>query len=290
MPLIPFFIGGLRRHPAGWLNLGMKLAGKSDLIVCPPEISPRKLALLKYATGARYAAGETFAPYNRTLGFSVRTTWAEPYLETQDRIAAALGFDTPLDPPSIGVTAAEISWAKSELGRARLIDARPLVGVQCSSIEPSKRWPAENFGLTVRNLRDQFPGIGVISFGIAAEQASAKDAQQMNVDVPWLDGTGRWSIRETLAMLSQCDVFISGDTGLMHMAAALRTPTVSIFGTTSAIRRAPHYNGGAALSPTASCHPCFRGQWIRCDCIRQITPEQVSSAASCCLESNLATQ
>ncbi|MHB8754657.1 MAG: glycosyltransferase family 9 protein [Candidatus Acidiferrales bacterium] len=266
----------------------MKLAGKSDLIVCPPEISPRKLALLKYATGARYAAGEASNPYNRLLRFAVEKIWAEPYLETQDRIAAALGFDTPLDPPSIGVTAAEISWAKSELGRARLTDARPLVGVQCSSTEPSKCWAAENFGLTVRNLRDPFPGVGVISFGIAAEQSSAKSARRMNASVPWLDGTGRWTVRETLAMLSQCDVFISGDTGLMHMAAAVRTPTVSIFGPTSAIRRAPHYNGGIALFPTASCHPCFRGQWTRCDCIRQITPERVTKAANCCLEAILA--
>jgi len=288
--LIPFFVGGLRRHPAGLMNLWMKLARKSDLIVCPPEISPRKLALLKYATGARYAAGEAFAPYNRTLGFSAQTTWAEPYLETQDRIAAALGFEIPLDPPSIRLTAKEVSWATSELVRARLTGARPLVGVQCSSIVPSKRWPAENFALTIRNLREQFANIGVISLGIAAEQASAMDAQRMNANVPWLDGTGRWSVRETLAMLGQCDVFISGDTGLMHMAAARGTPTVSIFGPTSAARRAPRYNGGIALSPTASCHPCFRGQWTRCDCIRQITPEQVSSAASCCLESILAMQ
>lgn len=285
--LIPFFVGGLRRHPAGLVNLWTELAGKSDLIVCPPEMSAGKLVLLKYATGARYAVGEASAPYRRFLSFSAEKTWTEPYLETQDKIAAALGFNTPLDPPTIRLTTDEISWAKSELVRARLTDAGTLVGIQCSSIEPSKRWPAENFGLTVRNLRERFAAIGVVSFGTAAEQASAKDARRAGGNVPWLEGVGRWGIRETLAMLSRCDVFISGDTGLMHMAAAVDAPTVSIFGPTSATRRAPRYNGGIAICPTTSCHPCFRGRWTPCDCIRQITPEQISDAASCCLESTL---
>ncbi|MGH9709865.1 MAG: glycosyltransferase family 9 protein, partial [Candidatus Acidiferrales bacterium] len=200
-------------------------------------------------------------------------------------IAAALGFGTPLDPPSIRLTAEEFSWAESELVRAGLANGSPLVGIQCSSVVPSKRWPAEQFGLTVRNLRRDFGQLGVISFGNANERAAADKALRIASDVPALEGAGRWSIRETLAMLSRCDAFISGDTGLMHMAAAVGTRTVSIFGPTSAKRRAPRYNGGIAVCPEAICHPCFRGRWTPCDCIRQITPDQVCEAARTCLES-----
>ncbi|MGH9709509.1 MAG: hypothetical protein ACRD37_03065, partial [Candidatus Acidiferrales bacterium] len=105
LQLIPVFVGGLRRNVVGLMNLWMKLTGKSDLIVCTPEMSPGKLVLLKYATGARYAVGEASAPHSRFLNSSVEASWTEPYLETADKIAAELGFDTPLEPPSIRLTA-----------------------------------------------------------------------------------------------------------------------------------------------------------------------------------------
>lgn len=285
LQLIPIFVGELRRNVAGLMKLWTKLIGKADLIVCAPEMSPGKLVLLKYVTGARCAVGEASAPYSHFLSFSVEASWTEPYLETADKIAAALGFDTPLEPPSIRLTAEEISWAESELGRARFADAQPLVGIQCSSVVPSKRWPSESFGLAIQKLREDFDGLGIVSFGSAAERAAAAGVAETVAGIPWLEGTGRWSIRETLAMLSRCDVFISGDTGLMHMAAAVGTRTVSMFGPTSATRRAPRSNRGIALCPATACHPCFRGRWTPCDCIRQISPEQVSDAAKCCLES-----
>lgn len=285
LQLIPIFVGELRRDVAGLMNLWIKLAGKSDLIVCAPEMSPGKLVLLKYLTGARYAVGEASAPYNHFLNFSTEASWTEPYLETADKIAAALGFDTPLEPPSIRLTTEEISWAESELARARFDGEQPLVGIQCSSVVPSKRWPSENFGLAIHNLRERFAGLQIVSLGNADERAASAEVTETVAGVPWLEGTGRWSIRETLAMLGRCDVFISGDTGLMHMAAAVGTRTVSIFGPTSATRRAPNSNGGIALCPATACHPCFRGRWTPCDCIRQISPWQVSDAAKYCLES-----
>jgi len=285
LQMIPIFVGELRRDAAGLISLWAKLAGKSDLIVCAPEMSPGKLVLLKYLTGARYAVGEAAAPYSHFLSFSAEASWTEPYLETADKIAAALGFDTPLEPPSIRLTAEEVLWAGSELERARFAHAQPLVGIQCSSVVPSKRWPSENFGLAIHNLREDFADLEIVSFGSAAERDAAAEVAETVAGVPWLEGTGRWSIRETLAMLSRCDVFISGDTGLMHMAAAVGTRTVSIFGPTSAAKRAPRSNGGIALCPATPCHPCFRGRWTPCDCIRQISLGQVSDAAKCCLES-----
>jgi len=285
LQLIPIFVGELRRNAAGLMKLWTKLAGKSDLIVCAPEMSPGKLVLLKYATGARYAFGEASAPYSHFLSFSAEASWTEPYLETADKIAEALGLDTPLDPPSIQLTAEEISWAESELERAGFANAGPLVGIQCSSVAPSKRWPSENFGVVIQNLHEDLAGLGVVSFGSAAERPAAVEAAETVVGVPLLEGTGRWSIRQTLAMLDRCDVFISGDTGLMHMAAAVGTRTVSMFGPTSATRRAPRSNGGIALCPATPCHPCFRGRWTPCDCIQRISAEQVSDAARRCLES-----
>lgn len=283
--LFPFFVQYLRHDVRRLFDLWLQLAGRSDLVVSPPEISASKLVLLKLATGARHAVGEASGPCSRLLSYAVETSWSNPYLEAQNKIAAAIGIDAPLEKPSIRVTPEESAWAEIELARARFADARPLVGVQCSSSVPSKCWPAENFGAVLLQLHEQFADMAVLSFGDATERTRADDTHRIAATVPWFEGCGRWTIRETLAMLSRCDVFISGDTGLMHMAAAVGTPTVSIFGPTSAARRAPDYNGGIGLCPGTPCHPCFRGRWTQCGCIRQITPEQVRDAGERCLRS-----
>ncbi|HEV2489266.1 MAG TPA: glycosyltransferase family 9 protein [Candidatus Acidoferrales bacterium] len=235
--------------------------------------------MLKLATGATYAVGEASAPFSRFLTYSVPKSWCVPFLETQDKIVTFLGIATPLDPPTIQLRPEERVWARSELISSGLTNTQPILGVQCSSVVPSKCWPAKNFGEVVSMLWRQFPELAVISFGISRERGSAEVAHNSAGSVYWLEGTGKWKIRETLAMLSECDLFISGDTGLMHMAAAIGTRTVSIFGPTSTTRRAPLHNGGVALCPDSPCHPCFRGRWTPCDCICSIMPERVFAAA-----------
>jgi len=280
--LAPFFVSSVPRRPLSVLRVWSELVGRPDLIVCAPEMSAAKLVLLKYATGARYAIGEASPPYARFLTASVGASWTRPWNETQNAIAAALDIVTPLEPPSINLTQQEIDWADSTLARA--FGETPIcLGIQCASVVTQKCWPAESFGQVVEKIRHCYPQLCVISFGSAVERPSADRARWVAKNIRWLEGTGKWSIRQTLGMLSRCDIFLSGDTGLMHMAAAVGTPTVSVFGPTSAMRRAPRHNGGATVCPTTTCHPCFQGAWTPCNCIRSITPAHVITAVDQCL-------
>ncbi|HKW87925.1 MAG TPA: glycosyltransferase family 9 protein [Candidatus Acidoferrales bacterium] len=275
----------LRDDLRGLLKLWTQIAGKSDLIVCTPEMSAAKLIILKILTGADNVIGEASAPYSWLLTHSVVQSWTDSFLEAENKIASFLGIATPLESPKIHLRAEEVAWAEMELSREGLGDRRPLVGVQSSSVVSSKRWPAQNFGELVCFLAKQYPELAVISFGAESERTVAERARTFAGNVIWYEATGRWTIRETLAMLSVCDLFISGDTGLMHMAAAVQTRTVGIFGPTSTSRRAPLHNGGIAVKPDTPCHPCFRGKWTPCDCIRSITPDQVALVAEQCLQS-----
>lgn len=280
--LAPFFVSSVPRKPLSVLRLWSKLVGRPDLIVCAPEMSASKLVWLKYATGARYAIGEASAPCARFLTASVETSWTRPWTETQDAIATALGIPTPLEPPSIRLTQQEIDWAKSMVA-CEFGDDPICLGIQCASAVTQKCWPAESFGEVVRGIHHRYPQLCVVSFGNTTERSSADRARRIAGNVRWMEGAGERGIRETLAMLSCCDLFLSGDTGLMHMAAAVGTPTVSIFGPTSAARRAPTHNGGVAVCPSTTCHPCFRGAWTPCDCIRSVTPARVIAAVDECL-------
>ena len=279
LPLLPIFVHAgseYRRSPA---QLWRKLAGKIDLIVSAPEISAAKLLLLKYAIGARYAFGETSPLLARFLTHSVQQSWTAPWSRALNEIAVTLGISIPLPHPYIHLSTNEIEWANGVLTQAEFSASHFMVGVHCSSVVPEKRWPAENFGELLRRMDGSFPGLRVISFGADNERADAQHARHHAGGVPWHEGAGKWNLRETMAMLSRCDLFISDDTGLMHIAAALGVPTVSIFGSTSASRRAPRHNRGIAVCPQTSCYPCFRGKWNGCKCIRSISPETVFEAA-----------
>lgn len=279
LSLVPLFVHDGLEHQCPPLKLWRQLAGKVDVIVSAPEISAAKLLLLKYAVGARYVFGEASPSLARFLTHSVQQSWTTPWSGALDEIAVALGIRVPLPPPHIHLIAREIEWAGAALMKTGFSASDLIVGVHCSSVVPDKRWPTENFGELLRRIGGYLPGLHVISFGADNELADAQHARIHAGDVPWLEGAGKWNLRETMAMLSRCDLFVSGDTGLMHIAAALGVPTISIFGPTSASRRAPRHNRGIAICPQAACHPCFRGRWNGCQCIGSISPETVFEAA-----------
>lgn len=273
--VIPFFVSSVPRKAVSVLRLWSQLVGRSDLIVCAPEMSGLKLVGLRHAIGSRHAIGEASKLCKHFLTAAVEASWTRPWTDTQDEIAASLGIETPLEPPSLHLNRSETGWARSVLNQVGGDEARCILGVQCSSVVPQKSWPAESFGQVIQEIRKRHAGLRLVSFGNREELQSAQMTRRSAGNVSWLEGAGQWTIRQTLAMLSCCDLFLSGDTGLMHMAAALGVPTVSIFGPTSSERRAPKHNAGIAICPMRACYPCFRGAWTPCDCIRSITAERV---------------
>lgn len=275
LEIVPVFTHGNSRFECSILSLWGKLAGKVDLIVAAPEVSAAKLVLLKYAIGARRAFGEASFPFNRFLTGYANRSWEAPWQRTLTEIGGALHLEAHLRPARLHLTSCEMVWAKSLLAHTAIRDSEALIGIQFSAAVPQKCWPVACFANLVQQLHRGFPQLHVVSFGSQSDRPQSEEVRRCVGKVPWIEGAGEWNLRQTMAMLRQCDLFISGDTGLMHIAAALGVPTVSIFGPTSVARRAPTHNRGVALWPRSSCHPCFRGKWIPCDCIRDITPEEV---------------
>src|SRR6185437_1438157 len=158
----------------------------------------------RFALGAQYAAGEAVPPIDRLLSFAIRRDWHEAFLHAQERIAAKLGLPTPLDLPTITVTAEENSWATSVLSTHGLRGEDLLIGMHCTAAIPDKRWPAQSFGKLVLRLKANFQKLAVVSFGSANERRDADQSHEIAKGVTWIEGAGQWTIRETLAMLKLC--------------------------------------------------------------------------------------
>ena len=280
LDIVPLYLRPRYQGFRGLMRLRADLSGRIDLIVGVPQVPVRIPMLLKLAFGARYSVGEAFPLCRRLLSFSAEKGWTKSILTTQEDMAAFLGIGRPLGAPSIRLTEKELDWSETVLVSGGISQSHPLIGVHCSGAEPSKKWPPEYFGRVISELKLLFPDLAVVSFGVITEKGDTEAARRVAGDVQWVDGVGSWTIRESLALLRRCDLVISGDTGIMHMAAAVGTKTLSIFGPTSPRRLAPKYNGGVTVCPETSCHPCFRHKYIECHCIRYVSPERVLMLAN----------
>ena len=262
----------------GLLRLRKAFPG-TRVVIGIPQVPALTVAAVARTLGASAAAGETWPAGRWLLSHAAQKGWTTSILQTQEQIAKLLGIPTPLGAPSIRVNASDRQWSDAVLQAAGFPGTDVILGVHCSSNITSKRWPATCFGQVIQSLRTDFPRCGVISFGSSTDRAAADEARSTAGPGLWLEGTGKWSIRESLAMLKNCTIFLSGDTGLMHMAASLGVRTLSIFGPTSAARVAPQYNRGVSICPATSCHPCYRDRYTPCQCIHTITPERVVASA-----------
>lgn len=190
-----------------------------------------------------------------------------------------LPSDWPL--PELKVPPAEISGWRERLGLADT--GGPIVALAPGAVGPSKRWPAAAYGELARRLTQQ--GVSVWVLGGPAEQPLATqivaDAGPKARD---LSGT---DLRNAILALRAADVAISNDSGLLHVAAALGTPSIGIFGPTSAWHWAPLNPLAAVMQrPTQlDCQPCHKPtcRMRHHLCMRDISAEQVLAATQAAL-------
>lgn len=103
-----------------------------------------------------------------------------------------------------------------------------LIAIHPSSSCPSKKWPVERFAGITDRLIDRYNVKAVIISGPSGIQDAERMAGSMTHDV--INMSGKTSIPELGALLKRCELFISNDSGPVHVACAVGTPVVAIFG------------------------------------------------------------
>jgi heptosyltransferase-2 len=189
--------------------------------------------------------------------------------------------DWPL--PELKVTHEDIdAWrTKRDLNG----DNRPVVALAPGAVGPSKRWPKESYAAVARKLLAE--GFAVWILGGPGE----KDlAAQIVGDTQARDLTGT-DLRDAILALAGAAAAISNDSGLLHVAAALGTPSIGIFGPTSPWHWAP-LNPLAATIETQNalpCRPCHKPvcRLVHHRCMTEIPAEQVLAAVQGALKAAL---
>ena len=176
---------------------------------------------------------------------------ARAKLEQFLAFADALGV--PEAPVEFGLapTPAEVHQAESLMAGL----AGPLVAACVGSSCPSRRWFPDRTAAVLRALRARH-GASALLVGTAADADFAR-AVARTLDGGVRDLVGRTSLRQLLALLARVRVAFGPDSGALHLAAALGTPAVSLWGATSALRSAPFGGDALVVTGAAPCAPCF---------------------------------
>ncbi|MBM3261973.1 MAG: glycosyltransferase family 9 protein [candidate division Zixibacteria bacterium] len=127
---------------------------------------------------------------------------------------------------TIALTEEERRQASERLAAAGAV-RRPWIGVHPGNGHSAPNWPPERYGELVRHLQRRFDATVVVT----GQEEEAELIRRMNMETEnrSISFAGRLSLRQLIGVIGEMDVFFSSSTGPMHIAAALRIPTVSLF-------------------------------------------------------------
>lgn len=163
---------------------------------------------------------------------------------------------------------------------------RPILGINPGATYGSaKRWFPEKFA-DIANWFVQDTGGSIVIFGGKSEVDLAEDIFKKTYPEFRASGSvivlaGRTSLRELISLISECDAFLTNDSGPLHIAYALRTPLVALFGSTAPELTGPPReikgNNNVVIKSDISCQPCFERTCKKNDmqCMYSITPDEV---------------
>jgi heptosyltransferase II len=153
----------------------------------------------------------------------------------------------------------------------------PVIGVSPgAAYGTAKRWLPERFAESARRLAQQM-NASVAVFGSAAEASMCGDVARA---AGALNLAGETTLREFIDMTAACSLFLTNDSGAMHIASALGVPSVTIFGPTNEVATGPLGGLARIVREPVDCAPCLLRECpIDHRCMTRVTTDRVISAA-----------
>jgi lipopolysaccharide heptosyltransferase II len=195
-------------------------------------------------------------------------------------VVALLGGDVSDPQPELFPDAEDRAAVDRLFARERIGPGETLIALNPGASLPTRRWPAESFA-ALGDLLSARPGVRVLLLGGPDDRSLADDIRRRMARPPTVC-TGRVTVVQLAELLRRCHVVVTGDTGPMHVACAVRTPVVAIFGVTVPHACGPGYvPGNCVLRKVSGCPRCTR-EVCRDEqhCMRLITPAEVAAVVA----------
>lgn len=248
-----------------------------DLVIDPFLTYELRQAFMTCLAGGKYRIG--FEEAGREIFFNLRGPVASRPKRMVDHLldlAELVGGKREGCVPEVFLSDAEIAWA-TEAFVGKGISADELtVAIHPGAYYPSQRWSAERFGEVAKQILEQGE-TKIILLGSSDEEGLLEAVKKSGGKDIQIFSCG--NIREFVALLSRCDLLVCNNSGPLHIAAALKVPTVSMIGPTVTPLWLPYGENNLVINKALSCSPCNRAVCKDHQCMESITVDEVFEAA-----------
>lgn len=181
------------------------------------------------------------------------------------------------------LTERDRGWAEQLFRDKGIAKGSLIAGLHPGAQKPYKCWPARNF-IVAGNIFVERYGCRIVVTGDSHEKALADEIASKIRGA--ISTAGELSLRETASIIEKMNVFITNDTGPMHIAFALKTPTVALFSPTDPRICGPYRDEKPiVIEKPKTCTPCIGKKCDNPICMEQITVDVVIEAAESLLKS-----
>ena len=239
--------------------------------------------LLTRASGARHRVGYSAYQYGRLhnhLAPSSSTLWGREKTHSVEQQLALLGWTgvpvTDRPETRLAVTGQAAASISARLSAAGLDETKtPLAVIHPAAAFDTKQWATESFARVAESLASRGLATVAITAPNQAHVADQLNKQTMVPVVSFID----LSLPEVTALLSRARLFVGNDSGIAHMAAAVGSPSVVIFGSSNTVHWRPWAKAPAeVVIEEMECQPChgyFCEKFDQPECIKRVPVERV---------------
>jgi heptosyltransferase II len=198
---------------------------------------------------------------------------AERYAQLAEPIGSPVV--RPLAPLQLESSPTDQQQALNDLGLES--GRRPVVFCPGAEFGPAKRWPTAHFAALARVMVERGHAVWLLGSGkdkpIGDEIVASTPGSCRNL-------CGKTSLEQAIDLIAQAELVVSNDSGLMHVAAALNRPLVSLYGSSSPGFTPPRSDKATVVRLNLDCSPCFKRECPlgHLDCLQQLEPSQVLNA------------
>jgi heptosyltransferase-3 len=171
--------------------------------------------------------------------------------------------------------------------RAQGIEAEPFVVIHPAAASDTKQWAATNFARVADVLAGQ--NLNIVAISTASEISVVNDLKQHST--AGILPLTNLSLPEVTALLARARLFVGNDSGIAHMAAAVETPAVVVFGSSNTAHWQPWARAPAEfVLEEMDCQPChgyFCEKFAQPECIKRVPVDRVMAAIERVLRESL---
>jgi heptosyltransferase-1 len=273
--VIPFDRSSLRASPRGVASVAQFLVElrqrRFDLTIDLQGLL--RSGVMALATGAPARVGLASAREGSRHCYSHRVGTPGIEIHAVDRLlAVAEAFGANVSNPTFRVAIGpdDAAWADGVLRGL----PRPIVAVNVGARWLTKRWPPRQFASVARRAALE-RGASLVLVGSPEDRSLVDQLVSELGRMEALDLCGRTTLPKLAAVASKVDLFLSNDTGPLHLAAATGSKVLGVYTCTSPARTGPYGPNARTVSSCVWCAPSFVKTCPRLECMTELTPDRV---------------